>query len=165
MPKKRKRGSSIGQRRKGKKSYSKAELAAKAAAQARREARLEKKSVVSPSVQSPSSQAPLPSVENANVASSSSRSKKVKVNYDEGGIITEAPLFNEASRRIMIAGYFVYRHKMDSNKDNWHGKGGIISDIKKTFDIPRGTDISNILKTVLICAKNGKKYDGSKCFS
>eukprot|EP00554_Chaetoceros_debilis_P014721 CAMPEP_0194124052 /NCGR_PEP_ID=MMETSP0150-20130528/57065_1 /TAXON_ID=122233 /ORGANISM="Chaetoceros debilis, Strain MM31A-1" /LENGTH=151 /DNA_ID=CAMNT_0038817579 /DNA_START=30 /DNA_END=481 /DNA_ORIENTATION=- len=141
VPKRRKkRGSGIGQRKKKlrKRSYSKAELAARAAAQARRDAKLEKKEIVSPSVQLPSPQAPLPSVENANVASSNSRSRKIKVNYDEGEI-TEAPVFNEASRRIMIAGYFVYRHKMDSNKDNWHGKGGIISDIKKTFDIPRGT--------------------------
>ena len=61
----------------------------------------------------------------------------------------------------MIGGYFVYKHGMETDEKLWGGQGGIISDIKKVFDIPRGTEIAPILRAVIMCHESGEKYDGA----
>ena len=62
----------------------------------------------------------------------------------------EKVLFDSSLRRLMIAGQFVKTHGMEQDESKWGGKTGIIAEIKRNLDIPRGTDIRAILRSVIM---------------
>ena len=95
---------------------------------------------------SPSHVSPLPATTNVPPATTNNappcaaakeRAKGNDVNYDEREDYGKT-LFNEALRRASIACYFVEKHNMCQDETLWGGRSGIIADIKKTFNIPRG---------------------------
>ena len=105
---------------------------------------------------------PLPNISKAPPsAAARERSKENNVNYDERDQTLGKKLFTPTARRVMIGGYFVFKHGMEQDETKWGCKGGIISDIKKVFDIPQGTEISYILRAVIMCHELGLEYDGS----
>ena len=62
----------------------------------------------------------------------------------------EKVLFDSSLHRLMIAGQFVKTHGMEQDESKWGGKTGIIAEIKRNLDIPRGTDIRAILRSVIM---------------
>ena len=94
-------------------------------------------------------------------AAAGNRTMGDNVNYDERDKALPKKLFSEASKRTMIGGYFVYQHGMETDETLWGGQGGIIADIKKVFDVPRGTEVADILRAVIMCDESDELYDGS----
>ena len=94
-------------------------------------------------------------------AAAGNRTQGDNVNYDERDKALPKKLFSEAAKRTMIGGYFVYQHGMETDETLWGGKGGIIADIKRVFDVPRGTEVADILRAVIMCDESDEFYDGS----
>ena len=117
---------------------------------------------------SPSHVSPLPATTNVTPATTNNappcaaakeRAKGNDVNYDEREDYGKT-LFNEALRRASIACYFVEKHNMCQDETLWGGRSGIIADIKKTFNIPRGTEVTHILRAVIMYQEIGELYTG-----
>lgn len=62
--------------------------------------------------------------------------------------------------RMHIASHFILKFKMDTNREKWKGKNGIMKKIKKDLELPSHIRIENILEDVLWYAARGKKYAG-----
>ena len=157
MTKRRKGGSLSRKRKNGKRNYTKKETDEQI-----RVAEANAQKANAPE-ECPAPVSPLPNISNAPPsAAARERSKENNVNYDERDQTLGKKLFTPTARRVMIGGYFVFKHGMEQDETKWGGgKGGIISDIKKVFDIPQGTEISYILRAVIMCHELGLEYDGS----
>ena len=94
-------------------------------------------------------------------AAAGNRTQGDNVNYDERDKALPKKLFSEAAKRTMIGGYFVYQHGMETDETLWGGKGGIIADIKRVFDVPKGSEAADILCAVIMCYESDELYDGS----
>jgi len=103
-----------------------------------------------------------PSPSPAGVAKARSKAANTKPQYNDETerVPTSTSIINEAGRRIAIAALFQGKFGMDSDENNWHGKNGIIPQIKHLLGIPRGTNIDSVLRACLFCHENGKTYNG-----
>ena len=65
-------------------------------------------------------------------------------------------------RRILIAGIFERQFNCESDLTKWHGRNGIVSQIKKICKVPERTDIDYILKDAIQCKRSKKQYLGTQ---
>ena len=153
MPKKRSKGNVSGRKKKKQKRYTEKELATRAEVAVQRTAKANALLVECPDIP-PITHAPP-------AAAAGNRTQGDNVNYDERDKALPKKLFSEASKRTIIGGYFVFQHGMETDETLWGGQGGIIADIKKVFDVPKGTEVADILRAVIMCDESDELYDGS----
>ena len=69
------------------------------------------------------------------------------------------PLISHSYLRIAVAYIFIKVHKMAPPR-KWHGKEGVIADIKKRLKMHKDVDVDSILKLVMKFSKEGRQYNG-----
>ena len=69
-------------------------------------------------------------------------------------------IFTEKTRRICIAVIFEMRFGCEPNEKKWHGRDGIIPQIRKIVGLPNNSSIDYILRDAVRCKRNGLKYTG-----
>ncbi len=94
----------------------------------------------------------------------SSRPKRLRTNdtpsYKETKETEEelSSIISLEGRRILIAGIFERQFNCKSDLTKWHGRNGIVSQIKKICKVPERTDIDYVLKDALQCKRSKTQY-------